>query len=99
IERTASAYKSLFNIDEISNDITLKGLSGAIFLGFYVTFASWIYSPLTTVKAVENKTYICWPFFQDCRNLIFLQALPDGYSQTFVYMVLFGLMLLGAYAM
>jgi hypothetical protein len=87
-----SIYRSIFNVQEIATDITLKWLSGAILLGFLVTFSTWMNSPLTTVNAVTDGTYLCWPFFQSCKNLIFLSGIPEGYSQAVVYMVLFGLM-------
>jgi hypothetical protein len=96
--RILSTYQSVFSVHEIATDITLKWLSGAILLGFLVTFAIWMNSPLTTVKAVANGTYLCWPLFQSCKDLVFLSNFPDGYSQTVAYMALFGLIASASYA-
>jgi hypothetical protein len=98
LSRVSSIYRSVFSVQEIATDMTLKWLSGAILFGFLVTFSTWMNTPLTTVKAVEDGTYLCWPFFQNCKDLIFLSSFPDGYSQTVVYMVLFGLMGGASYA-
>jgi hypothetical protein len=98
LRRVPLIYRSVFSVREIATDITLKWLSGAILLGFLVTFSTWMNSPITTVKAVTNGTYLCWPFFQSCKNLIFLSSFPEGYSQTVVYMALFGLMAGASYA-
>ena len=95
--RLAEPYIRIFGVAEISDDIVLKWLSGAILLGFYVTFSSWMYSTGTTVRAVSENTYTCWPFFQSCKSLIWLSTLPEGYSQTTVYMVLFSIIVLAVY--
>jgi hypothetical protein len=96
--RVSSIYRSVFSVQEIATDMTLKWLSGAILLGFLVTFSTWMNVPFTTVKAVTDGTYLCWPFFQSCKDLIFLSSFPEGYSQTVVYMALFGLMASASYA-
>ena len=98
-QRLALLYRRVFSVDEIYDDIVLKFFSGAILIGFHVTFASWIYSPLSTVRAVTQNFHVCWPMFQNCQVLIWLSTLPDGYSQTTVYMGLFGLMVLCGYFM
>lgn len=95
--RLVKSYSGIFNVGEISDDLSLKWLSGAILLGFHVTFASWMYSSTTTLRAVADNTYTCWPFFQSCKSLIWLSTLPDGYSQTTVYMALFGIIVLAVY--
>lgn len=95
--RLAKPYIRLFSIDEIVDDIALKWFSGAILLGFHVTFASWMYSTATTVRAVNENTYTCWPFFQGCKSLIWLSTLPEGYSQTTVFMALFLIIVLAVY--
>ncbi|WP_316203123.1 MULTISPECIES: hypothetical protein [unclassified Bradyrhizobium] len=94
-----SRYRAVFRIHEIDNDTTLQWLSGALLLGFHFTFSSWTYSEQTTVKAVKDGTYACWPFLHECKSLIFLSTLPEGYSQPTLYMGLFGLMLGAVYAM
>ncbi|WKA26406.1 hypothetical protein [Bradyrhizobium roseum] len=93
-----SIYRAIFSVEEIATDVTLKWLSGAILLGFLVTFSTWMNSALTTVQAVKNSTYLCWPFFQSCKNLIFLSSFPEGYSQAVFYMILFGLIASASYA-
>ena len=96
--RVSSIYRSVFSVQEIATDTTLKWLSGAILFGFLVTFSIWMNSPLTTVEAVTNGTYLCWPWFQSCKNLVFLSSFPQGYSQAVVYMALFGLIAGASYA-
>jgi hypothetical protein len=98
-DRLVLRYRSIFSVSEIDNDIILKWMAGAILLGFHVTFLGWIYSPLTTIRALTEKTWLCWPFFQSCGGWIFLETLPDGYSQTMVYMALFGLGLMAIVSM
>ncbi len=93
-------YKKIFSVHEIENDITLKWFLGAVLLGFHATYKTWIGNPSTTLEALENKSYTCWPFAQTaCENFRFLSTLPDGYSQPFVFMVLFGVMIACVYAM
>jgi hypothetical protein len=91
-------YRKLFSVDEIAQDIVLQWMAGAILLGFFVTFDAWMYSDSTTIKAVNNGSYLCWPHFQNCKYLIWLSVLPDGYSQTIVFMFLFGLIGLAIWA-
>src|SRR5437868_5949307 len=97
--RLVETYSRVFSFDEIRNDVVLKWFAGAILLGFHVTYSSWMYSPLTTVQAIADNTFVCWPFFQSCKGLIRLATLPEGYSQTTVYMGLFGIMVLSGYLM
>jgi hypothetical protein len=97
-QRIVSAYRAIFSVEEIAADISLKWLSGALLLGFLVTFSAWLYTPMTTAKAVSEGSYLCWPFFQSCSSLIFLSTLPEGYSQTTVYMALFAVSLGAVYA-
>jgi hypothetical protein len=47
--RVSSIYRSVFGVQEIATDMTLKWLSGAILLGFLVTFSTWMNVPFTTV--------------------------------------------------
>jgi hypothetical protein len=93
-----SSYRAIFSVDEISRDTTLKWLSGAILLGFHLAFFDWMYSFSTTVKAVTDSAYVCWPIFQSCKSLIFLSTLSEGYSQSILYMGLFGLLAAAVYA-
>jgi hypothetical protein len=90
---------NLLSLNEIREDPLLRWFAGALLLGFYVTFNSWLYSNSTTREAVEAGTFTCWPIFQSCESLIWMSALPNGYSQTTFFMALFGLMLLSCWAL
>lgn len=92
-------YRRTFSMAEVYDDLVLKWFAGAIMLGFYVTFNSWMLNFGTTTRAVRQQSYLCWPLFQDCSSLIWLSTLPDGYSQTTLYMCLFGVMIAGVYMM
>lgn len=92
-------YRRVFSIQEIENDVILKWFTGAILLGFFVTFNSWMYFEDTTIKAVENSAFVCWPLFQNCQSLIWMSTLPEGYSQMIFFMLLFGIMVLIIYCM
>jgi len=94
-----SWYYRLFGIKEIEESRILKWFFGSTLFTFYITFSSWIGSSATTIEAVVQNRYTCWPYFQDCGALHFLSALPDGYSQTTLYMFFFGLILLTVYLM
>ena len=83
--------KNLFFMSEIHQDVMLRLFGGAILLGFLTTFAGWQMNQATTIQGVEQGVSVCWPFFQDCFGLIFLETLPNGYSQTILYMGLFTL--------
>lgn len=84
---------------EIETDVMLRLFGGAVLLGFLFTFARWQMDTATTLTGVRNGYTVCWPFFQDCYDLVFLETLPYGYSQTMVYMGLFGLIFLAAYGL
>jgi hypothetical protein len=99
IERFRDGYLRFFGVHEIGQDIILKWMTGAILLGFFVTFDAWKYSESTTLRAVEHSTYTCWPFFQNCQSLIWMSVLPFGYTQTIFFMALFGIMIATAYFM
>lgn len=77
----------------------LQWVFGALLFTFFVTFEKWVGSGAITVSAYVENSYACWPYFQDCGRFYFLTRLPDGYSQTTFYVVLFVVMLLVAYFM
>lgn len=92
----STRFNFLFS-KEIDKDMALRLFGGAVLLGFLFTFSRWQMNPATTLDGVANNYTVCWPFFQNCYDFIFLQTLPAGYSQTVLYMGLFGLIFLAAY--
>lgn len=92
-------YHRFFSIKEIEESLTLKWVFGAALLSHFLAFNSWFYNKATTVDTVLRGSHSCWPYFQSCGDLAFLRALPDGYSQPFLYMVLFGTLMLSVYLM
>lgn len=88
-----------FFINEIKQDTLLRLFGGAILLGFLFTFSGWQMNQSTTLEGIDQNVATCWPFYQECFNLFFLQTLPYGYSQTTVFMGLFALIFLAAYAL
>ncbi len=92
-------YTKFFSIQEVEENKILQWAFGALILGYFVAFYSWMNDTATTIDAVARGTYVCWPYFQECAHLYFLRTLPDGYSQTFLYMVLFGVLIVAIYRM
>lgn len=92
-------YKKIFSLEEIEQDVALRLYGGAILLGYLLTFETWQMSVSTTVDAIAQHTSMCWPFFQACRDLIWMRTLPYGYSQTVFFMGLFGLIILGTHSL
>ena len=99
IERAFFAwYRQIFSIHEIENEKILQWILGATIFSYFVTFSDWFYSSELTVDAFHRGSHSCWPYFQQCGEYLFLRALPDGYSQSFLYMVLFGLLVGAVYS-
>ena len=92
-------YARLFSIKEIEESEVLQWSFGAVLFFFFLTFKSWIVSSLITIETATANTEVCWPYFQGCGKWYFLQALPDGYTQSIFYMGLYALMLLIVHAM
>lgn len=92
-------YADFFSIHEWRDEQSLIWLIGALLLTFYATFSSWSLRPSITIEAVQGAAGICWPFFQSCTDWYVLHTLPIGYSQTTVYMLLFGIMAAVVYAL
>jgi hypothetical protein len=92
-------YRRVFSIAEIEEQTILKWMLGATIFSHFITFNSWFYNKSTTIDAYVAGKHTCWPYFQDCGKLLFLHTLPDGYSQPFLYMVLFGTLTLAVYFM
>ena len=85
-------YRWVFGVPELEASPVLQWMYGALLLGFYATFNRWITSDNITVETLARGSHRCWPYYPDCGDLYFLSELPDGYSQTTLYMVLFALM-------
>lgn len=79
--------------------MVLQWVFGATLLSYFLAFSAWINSHATTIDAARRGTHACWPHFQSCGEWLILRALPNGYSQTFLYMTLFGLMVAIVYLM
>jgi hypothetical protein len=95
--RIALLYSRLFSLHELQDETILKWFFGATLFSFFVTFNGWIRSGAITIEAYAQNTYSCWPYFQNCGELYFLSRLPYGYSQSMLYMILFGALVLSAY--
>ncbi|MDO8481966.1 MAG: hypothetical protein Q7S75_02705 [bacterium] len=91
-------YRRFFSIQEIEQQSILQWALGALLLGLFVTFYGWIYSDAISTSTAAAGKASCWPYFQNCDWLYVLQALPY-YSQTNLYTVFFGIMLLVVYFM
>jgi hypothetical protein len=92
-----SWYRRFFSIAEIETNTILQLVFGATLLSYFLAFSAWINSTTTTIDAVLNNSYVCWPHFQNCAHWMFLRALPHDYTQTTLYMVLFGTLILSSY--
>ncbi len=99
IQRIRSRYRALFSIQEIEETPILQWLFGAMLFFFFLTFSRFIGAASTTMEAAQNGTALCWPYFQNCADLLTLSGLPHGYTQSAFYMVLYALMLFIVYLM
>lgn len=95
----AAAYKRLFSLHEVEQDVLVRWFAGAVLIGFLATFRMWQTAIGSTVQAIEFNRVSCWPFFQTCGDWLFLEHFPFGYSQMIVFMALFALILLAAHAL
>jgi hypothetical protein len=91
------SYARAFSIAEIQESRMLQWAFGALIFAHYVILNSWTAAKATSLSSVATGTYACPPYFQSCGDYFFLQALPDGYSQTSFYMLLLGLLVLSVY--
>ncbi|HWO07283.1 MAG TPA: hypothetical protein VNM40_01710 [Candidatus Paceibacterota bacterium] len=89
----------MFSIHEIEQQPVLQWVFGATILSYFLAFHAWIDTQATTIDAFARGTHLCWPHFQSCGEWLFLRALPNGYSQTLLYMFLFGTLALAIYCM
>ncbi|PIT91309.1 hypothetical protein COU17_00760 [Candidatus Kaiserbacteria bacterium CG10_big_fil_rev_8_21_14_0_10_49_17] len=98
-QRIIHAYQRFFSIQELEKELVLKWVFGASLFSYFTTFSFWVSSTVLTADAVEKGYAVCRPYFQGCTDWLFLHGLPNGYSQTVLYMGLFGLMLIAVYLM
>jgi hypothetical protein len=97
--KLVAGYRRIFSISEIESDLAVRLFGGAVLLGFLLTYNIWQADTSTGLDAVRSGSATCWPFFQNCYDYYFLRSLPYGYTQTSLYMVLFGVIMLAAYAL
>jgi hypothetical protein len=90
-------YVRIFSLNEIAQDAALRLFGGGIALGYLFTFNYWQMNRLTTVDGLRTGDVQCWPFFQSCKDWIWMETLPVGYSQTIVFMVMFAVIVLAFY--
>ncbi len=95
----ANWYRGIFSIGEIEDEPILQWAFGGLLFFFFVVFNRWISSPNVTVEHAERGNVVCWEYFQNCADFLFLHEQGHGYSQTIFYMVLYGIMLAIVYSM
>lgn len=95
--KVLSAYRRFFAVSEIETNIVLQWVFGATIFSYFIAFNSWVDSSALTIDAFHKATHTCWPYFQTCGEWLFLRTLPEGYSQTILYMGLFGFLILSVY--
>lgn len=82
---------------EIAQSKVLQWSLGALVFVYFIVFYSWVTDAGVSERMLESMRYVCPPYYQSCESFYFLQALPDGYSQTILYMALFGILAWCAY--
>ena len=98
-QKVSAIYRRLFSIGEIETQPILQWMFGASLFYFFVSFGRWIADSSITVEAAERGNAVCWPFFQNCTDFYFLHLVPFGYSQSTLYMIFYGMMVLMVYLM
>lgn len=78
---------------EIKKSNVLQWALSFLVFAYFLVFYSWIRQSNITLEVIDRLRYVCPPYFKSCGDWYFLEALPQGYSQTFFYMVIFGLFL------
>lgn len=99
IDTFHKAYKRLFSLDEISNDLAVRLFGAAVLLGFIASFKSWDENIATSIHGAEKGLTLCWPFLQQCYDWVFMTARPFGYVQNTVFMGMLGLIFTSAYGL
>jgi len=87
----------MFFAKEFSTSKALQLCLGVSAFAYFIVFSSWIGRQSVTAKAVEDLSYRCQPYLQNCEVFYFLNALPQGYSQTTWYMFIFGVLVFIGY--
>jgi hypothetical protein len=93
LQHLEQRYRKIFSIGEIEQSLLLQWFFGAMLFFFFLSFSRFIGDSSTTIEVAQRGAAICWPYFQDCARWYFLSNLPYGYTQSFFYMVLYGIML------
>jgi len=86
----------MFSI-EFAQSKVLQWSLGALVFVYFIVFYSWNTDATVSARMLESMRYVCPPYFQSCELFYFLDTLPDGYSQTILYMAFFGLLAWCAY--
>lgn len=81
----------LFTHEFNANRVLQAALAVVPFI-YFIVFYGWVRSHMVTTDLIANYGYRCPVYFQNCEWLYFLNALPQGYSQTVFYMFLFGVL-------
>lgn len=92
-------YKKLFSLHEIESSAVLQIALGALLLSLFVGLSRWFYTDSLSISTYANNAHMCWAYFQDCGRFYFLEVLPLGYSQSILFMAIFGIMVAAAYLM
>jgi hypothetical protein len=98
LKKCASWYRTAFSLSEIEENTTLKWVFGATLFSYYITFNRWISTSSLSTHSIEQDAFVCWPYIQNCADYLFLTAQPHGYSQTFFYMLLLGILIFVGYS-
>jgi hypothetical protein len=92
------AYRDLFSIDEIERSSCLQALYWALIFGFFLSFQSWISVDWAAKSEVARNLFVCPTYFPHCDRFYFFDAVPESYSQVFVFAILMGILTLSAVA-
>ena len=79
--------------EEFAESKVLQWALGALTLIYLMVFDFWIKLPEISRSSIDYFIHSCPPYFQNCDSLYIFEALPEGYSQTFFYMLLFGVLI------
>ena len=98
-DRFCARYIKIFSLHEANHDVAVRLFGAAVLLGFLMHFKGWENNWQTTINAVEGSSFLCWPFFQGCESLFFMDARPYGYTQNTIFMAMLGVIFTAAYAL